>query len=689
MGLLIKLKNGDTSLKSLKFGHDRPGGGDSGQPYIQNPIDKPDTPTLNSDFLLRGGISAPLNAAEDITRLTKYFFDFKNPKGLLFTAKQNLLSRTGTKTEASKGTGYGGGNVNEGIYTPLSTLLQANEGYLGGHLNKQGLDPTGAFPNLSINKYQDIIKQNQLVGEFDKESNRLTALTNAVLQKKSISNFGFVKNYNLNVNNNIITYSGGSDSTVGVGNTNIKFATNNAGFKIDSITPKSKNYLIGKPIDQIDETQWKIPINATLAFNSSSTADFIQIESTQQNPTYLTPGVISYQYNFNPSVYDPGTLNPKNGLDEYLTRKDTEINPVTRNKDEAETAYFSPINEKLTEYGRQYVQESSYQIDSGYFEATNYNSNTPLGRYSSKQTLLADPRLTGSQADPSSDIEKPKILNAGAQGYLANLNKNAGPYLDDNGNTINKGYNPDRVGGRGIANDFRQVNRDVRGFFDPPSSYDYITKESGSDYSENGPLPTLDRIYYKAGAFKRTSTALNSPDAATDIIPFRITIVDPRNPKNKSTELNFRAYIDSFSDTYNNEWKSQTYIGRAEKQYKYNSFDRSISFGFTIVADNSANLSKMYEQLNTLAASIAPTYTSQGYMTGNLHRLTLGNYLSEQWGIMNGGFTYEITDETPWQISEGNQLPLYIKVTGINFTVIHNFRPESQFNTTHQFINQK
>ena len=31
MGLLIKLKNGDTSLKSLKFGNDRPGGGDSGQ----------------------------------------------------------------------------------------------------------------------------------------------------------------------------------------------------------------------------------------------------------------------------------------------------------------------------------------------------------------------------------------------------------------------------------------------------------------------------------------------------------------------------------------------------------------------------------------------------------------------------------------------------------------------------------
>jgi hypothetical protein len=174
MGLLIKLQDGDTALKSLKFGNDRPGGGDSGQPYIKTPIDRPDTPALNSDFLLRGGISAPLNALEDVTRLTKYFFDFKNPKGLLFTAKQNLLSRVAPKTEASFGPAYGGfakdispktgiisqnqnsGFFNGGIYTPLSTIAEAGIVAFGGHINKQGLDPTGLFPTLSIRKYGDI-----------------------------------------------------------------------------------------------------------------------------------------------------------------------------------------------------------------------------------------------------------------------------------------------------------------------------------------------------------------------------------------------------------------------------------------------------------------------------------------------------------------------------------------------------
>ena len=40
MGLLFKLKNGETSLKSLRYGQDRPGGGDSGQPFIKKPIEK-------------------------------------------------------------------------------------------------------------------------------------------------------------------------------------------------------------------------------------------------------------------------------------------------------------------------------------------------------------------------------------------------------------------------------------------------------------------------------------------------------------------------------------------------------------------------------------------------------------------------------------------------------------------------
>jgi hypothetical protein len=246
MGLLIKLQNGDTQLKSLKFGKDRPSGGDSNQPYIKKGlINDSLNPTLYNDFILRGGILAPLSAAEDFARLTKYFVDIKNPKGLLFTAKQNLLSRVGTKTEASKGVGYANGTLNEGAYTPLSTLGQALAGFTGTHLNKQGIDPTGLLPGLGIKTYQEVISENQLNPNksFNISDNRLTSLQNSVIFSTSPGySFNGVKNYNIYPNDStLISYDGGANSDLGYGNTNIKFATTNNGTTLKSLTTPSFN----------------------------------------------------------------------------------------------------------------------------------------------------------------------------------------------------------------------------------------------------------------------------------------------------------------------------------------------------------------------------------------------------------------------------------------------------------------
>ena len=148
-----------TDLKSLRFGKDRVGGGSSGQPYKTRPI--PDSlsdtnVTGGPDFLLRGGTLALRNSVRDVSRLSQMFFDFKSPNGLLFTAKQNILSRTAVATQAS-------GILNEGAYLPTSTLAQAGVNALGIHLNKQGLDPTkrtgpqagqkGIFDLLKFNPY--------------------------------------------------------------------------------------------------------------------------------------------------------------------------------------------------------------------------------------------------------------------------------------------------------------------------------------------------------------------------------------------------------------------------------------------------------------------------------------------------------------------------------------------------------
>lgn len=306
MGLLIKLQNGDTQLKSLKFGKDRPSGGDSNQPYIKKGlINDSLNPSLYNDFILRGGILAPLSAAEDVARLTKYFGDISNPAGILFAAKQNLLSRTGTKTEASKGAGYAGGALNEGAYTPLSTLAEAGIVFAGGHLNKQGIDPTGLIPGLSIIKYQTALSDQD--NDNFEETNRLVKLNKLVNSNDNLSTgFNGVKNYNLYPNEfTLISYGGGAGSNLGVGKTNIKYATDNKG-----LTPLKTGVGLaksGKPANSVDPSLFQEPIRASKTYD-----DYIaSISNTKIVNNLIAPqSSLSYYIDSptNLNVYKSGSL---------------------------------------------------------------------------------------------------------------------------------------------------------------------------------------------------------------------------------------------------------------------------------------------------------------------------------------------------------------------------------------------
>ena len=197
---LLDLK---TDLKSLKFGtppaSDRPGGGNSGQPYITDPISSDIIPQ-SEDFLLKGGLNAPLDAANDVIRLTKFFGDLKSPRGVLFVAKQNILSRIGVATQAS------GKGVNEGVYTPLTTLAQAGVGFTGAHLYKQGLNPLSGVKTYgpkSLFNPQGSTVIGDVIGNTDGTGNRLVNLYNT-----QIPNPG--NDFSIENIVNIYSYSGGT-----------------------------------------------------------------------------------------------------------------------------------------------------------------------------------------------------------------------------------------------------------------------------------------------------------------------------------------------------------------------------------------------------------------------------------------------------------------------------------------------
>ena len=82
---IVGLKDRETLLKSLKFGRDVRGGGDSGQPYIKSalPGDGLGSDALNSltrnsfgDFPIRGNTAAVIKTAEDTIRIGKFSTSF-------------------------------------------------------------------------------------------------------------------------------------------------------------------------------------------------------------------------------------------------------------------------------------------------------------------------------------------------------------------------------------------------------------------------------------------------------------------------------------------------------------------------------------------------------------------------------------------------------------------------------------
>jgi hypothetical protein len=636
MGLLIKLQNGDTQLKSLKFGKDRPEGGDSNQPYIETPIPlNVNNAAFYNDFVLRGGIKAPLSAAEDVARLTKYFFDVKNPSGLLFTAKQNLLSRVGTKTEASKGPGYAGGSLNEGIYTPASTLLQAGTGFLGFHYDKQGLEPTGLFSTGQIVTYLEAIQQNQFQGTtFLPQNNRLISLTNAITTKTPVVNFSGIQSYNLNTQDALITYQGGSDSNVGVGNTRIKFSTDNFGASIKTLT--NKEYLEDnwgkKPFYQEDQVKWMLPLGATLDYASvdSGSISIVNRSLLRSTGSYIINSTSSYLPKIQVFTDSNSWMIPTGSTNLYnLTVNNNAINNSNQNL----IKVFNP----------------SSQIP-----------RTEQGSYQLKIT----PNKNGSGASTLKEFNQIKEFN-------------------------DKNINYDTT--QSISLKLTKQNYKNLETFDTGSGEIKVTNRDLSKL----PSTNARTIYSSKTQSKRTgyNPKENLVDS-TELINFFINIVDPTQPTTGSLIV-FPAYIDSFSDSYSSDWTGQSYMGRAEKFYKYNTFSRDINLSFTVAAHNDNELSNNYAKLNRLAASLAPTYTSAGYLAGNLHQITLGNYINNLYGIITG-FTYDIMEDSPWMasftdfagLSERDQrdVPLYIKVSGLKFTPIHNFRPESQFNRVHSYI---
>jgi hypothetical protein len=634
------------------------------------------------DFIIRGGVLAPLKAVRDSIRLTRFFSDIKNPKGILFLAKQNLLSRIGTKTEASKGLGYAGGALNEGVYTPLSTIGQALVGFAGTHLNKQGLDPTGLFPGASINKYQEVISENQLIIPDDYINNRLINLIPKPLNTNPFQSTGILvsllKGYSVNPPydpSTLIEYGGGPGSVLGIGKTKIRFATTNDSFSKLTVFDKKNDI---NSFETYAFSPLTIDGTSPLAINLNRLVNLSKKEPITGDISYFP------KFTFGKNQYESDILLEYKGGPGSKDKVDgtTKINYAT----EGFKSHPTDINrlflltkstsssDILLEYkggpgsnGKvDGTTKIKYAINNEGFKLTVFDKNNSSNllkaegaRYKTWNYSLINSQSLNLDGYINQDFRLP-LINSISKNFLSFSPDYQTKNIEDN---LNLG-NPGR----------RDRNR--------------LSYTAGSNGGE--PLDKLNASYiYKSNV----DNGYESKGIYSDIIPFIISILNNDSQVGGSYRKNmhFRAFIDSFSDSYDADWSSISYMGRAEKLYKYKGFGRKISMAFTVVAQSREEITAMYDKLNFLASSLAPEYLgseTSGYMAGNIAYITLGEYIYDQPGIINS-LTFDIPEESPWEIGiddtgerldvkDVRQVPHMIKVTGFNFTPIHKFRPEKQ-----------
>ena len=180
-----------------------------------------------------------------------------------------------------------------------------------------------------------------------------------------------------------------------------------------------------------------------------------------------------------------------------------------------------------------------------------------------------------------------------------------------------------------------------------------------------------------------------TPDASLpidDLVRFNIAVISNEpDKKGIATYLHFRAYINGFTDNYAATWNDTQYVGRGNSFKSYGGFSRNISMGFTVMATSKAELIPMMTKLNFLASSLAPDYGLNGFMKGNMVRMTVGGYLYEVPGVLTS-ITYTIPDDTTWEIAiderggedvSVKELPHRIEVS-LAFTPVEDFLPSLQ-----------
>lgn len=123
----------------------------------------------------------------------------------------------------------------------------------------------------------------------------------------------------------------------------------------------------------------------------------------------------------------------------------------------------------------------------------------------------------------------------------------------------------------------------------------------------------------------------------------------------------FKAYLGAVSDNFAPSWNTAEDQGRADPRYQYTGFERTVTFDFIVAAYSRSQLEVIWRKLQDLARITYPVYKSQGFH-GQTVDVTIGKLFDERPMIIQD-LGYDWDNETPWEIDEDYQSPLYTTVS--------------------------
>jgi len=710
-----------TDLKSLKYGHDTPGGGDSGQPYITTDINTVDTNfnklrlTKFDDGLVRGGIIGAANASVvDTLRIGKFLTSF--PKGPLFITKQIGLQLSNPRLEVPKNPiNIAAGGVNNilsvstgGLLQPtrlynlgINTIAQIPVNAFGLHFNRHGILPVQGKDS----KYEAIVTAN------NKSNNRLETLTNnfnlgpwgankyGVTKKEqsflnklagqallagplgSVIFAGATAILNTNTETQIDNYTGGPGSVYGIGKTIIHRAlggNTEDKDKIEFAKVQSKIFA-GKTKDEkgnAAEVEFKLD---RLLGASNHTP------STLQNQTSPTDGPLS-----NNDKYIPINLNTNISKEEdkHGVNTDHVKNSLTNGN-------ANLVAGKL--FGLSNASSSS-------LSSFKYGPNTTIANTPGKTPTTLDDKIALVNDPNTPHIRDQNLPPVSNEHDLTKSGPSSYP-------TVPSGSFSNALGLPNIQfNQYSSVQTAVNNLTAPNNVGIYATLINKQLNKERLPKSTNKPTYtnsfgekvivgipwnkatreirvgsgrkdsinltpiFSAGVGSIGDTApIHIPNTTAqtinDLVKFRIQAIDTDNPSNSKWMI-FRAYLTDLNDTVNATWNEIKYAGRGDKFWIYDSFTRKISISFKAAALSAEEMEPMYQKLNFLMSNLMPDYKNN-LMRGPLVRMTVGNWIDGQLGILDS-LTYKVAQDSPWEIGLADAeliLPHIVEVT-LGFTPI-------------------